>query len=58
MYINHMAACFCLVSPLDSEEQPPERVRDGHGRSFGSWPWQKGFFIVLLCVDPPSPLTL
>ena len=27
-----------------SEQEPqqlPERVRDGHGRSFGSWPWQK-----------------
>ena len=40
----HVAACFRLVSPLDFQEQEQEhakRVPDGHGRSFGSWPWQK-----------------
>ena len=36
-----------LVSPLDSRQQQqeqPEGVRDGHGRSFGSCPWQKQDF--------------
>ena len=40
---------FRLASLLDSQEQQEqeqqpqqsERVRDGHGQSFGSWPWQK-----------------
>ena len=42
-----VAACFRLVSPLDSQEQEQEeqedakRVPDCHDRSFGSWPWQK-----------------
>ena len=36
-----MAACFHLISPLDSQEQPPERVHAGHRRSLGSWPCQK-----------------
>ena len=43
-YNNHVAACFHLVSPLEiqqQEQQQKERVPDGHGRSFGSWPWQK-----------------
>ena len=39
----HVAACFRLVSPLDfhQEEEDAKKVSDGHGRSFGSWPWQK-----------------
>ena len=43
----HVAACFRLVSPLklqeeeEEEEEDAKRVPDGHGRSFGSWPWQK-----------------
>ena len=46
----HVAACFRFASPLDFQEQEEEqeeehakRVPDGHGRSFGSWPWQKLF---------------
>ena len=44
-YIVHVAACFCLVSPLDSQEEEEEggdakRVPVGHGRCFGSWPWK------------------
>ena len=27
-----------------------KRVPDGHGRSFGSWPWQKGCLMVM--ADP------
>ena len=30
-------ACFRLASPLESLGK---RMRDGYGRSFGSWPWQ------------------
>ena len=42
----HVAACFRFVSPIDFQQQEEEeehakRVPDGHGRSFGSWPWQK-----------------
>ena len=43
----HVAACFRLVSPLDFQEKEQEQeqdakwVPDGHGRSFGSRPWQK-----------------
>ena len=44
----HVAACFCIVSPLEiqqehqqQEQQQQERVPDGLNRSFGSWPWQK-----------------
>ena len=40
----HVAACFRLVSLLDYQQQEKEdakRVPDGHGRSFGSVPWQK-----------------
>ena len=45
----HVAACFRLMSLLDFEEQEEQeeeqedvkRVPDGHGRSFGSRPWQK-----------------
>ena len=53
MYIVQVAACFRLVSPLDFQQQQEEdakRVPDGHGQSFGSWPWQKllGFLIVAL----------
>ena len=44
--IVHVAACFCLVSPLkiqeqQQEQQQQEMVPYGHGRSFGSLPWQK-----------------
>ena len=42
----HVAACVRLVSPLDfqqEQQQQAKRVPDGHGRSFGSWPWQKKF---------------
>ena len=40
----HVAACFCLVSLLkfqEEEEEDAKRGPDGHGRSFGSRPWQK-----------------
>ena len=42
----HVAACFCLVPPLEiqqeqEQQEQQERVPDGHGRSFKSWPWQK-----------------
>ena len=44
----HVAACFRLVSPLDFQKQEhAKRVPDGHGRSFGSWPWQKGCLMVM-----------
>ena len=52
-----VAACFRLVSLLDSQQQQQEedhakRVPDGHGRSFGSSPWQKDqtmcFYLILL----------
>ena len=33
-----LTACFRLASPLESLGK---RMRDGYGRSFGSWPWQK-----------------
>jgi hypothetical protein len=26
------------------EEEEKKRVTDGHGRSFGSWPWQKSTY--------------
>ena len=43
--IVDVAACFRLVSPLDSQQHQQQehakRVPDGHGQSFGSWPWQK-----------------
>ena len=29
----------CLIP--QQEEQDAKRVPDGHGQSFGSWPWQK-----------------
>ena len=44
-----MAACFRLVSPLKIPQEE-KRVSDGHGRSFGSWPWQKGCLMVM--ADP------
>jgi hypothetical protein len=25
----------------EEQEEDAKRVPDGHGRSFGSWPWQK-----------------
>ena len=42
----HLAACLRLVSPLEiqqqqEQQQQHEKVPDGHGRSFGTWPWQK-----------------
>ena len=39
----HVAACFCFAAPLDiqQEEKDAKKVSDGHGRSFGFWPWQK-----------------
>ena len=46
----HVASCFCLVSPLDLQEQEQQeqqeqeqakRVPDGHDRAFQSWPWQE-----------------
>ena len=38
----HVAACFRLVSQMDLQQQEKaKRVPDGHGRSFGSRPWQK-----------------
>ena len=39
-----VVACFCLVSPHDSQQQEKQAkmVPDGHGRSYGSGPWQKG----------------
>ena len=36
--------------PLPQQQQGPERVREGHGQSFGSWPWQKGCLMVM--ADP------
>ena len=51
-----VAACFRLVSLLDSQQQQQEedhakRVPDGHGRSFGPLPWQKDqtmcFYLIL-----------
>ena len=47
-YIVYVVACFRLMSPLDIpiqynniQEQQAKRVPDGHGRSYGSWPWQE-----------------
>ena len=38
----YVAACFCLVSPHDSQqEEHAKRVPNGHGQSLGSWPWQQ-----------------
>ena len=47
-----VTACFRLVLSLEIQQQQEqeERVPDGHGRSFGSLPWQKGCLIVM--VDP------
>ena len=33
--------------PQQEEEHHAKRVPDGHGRSFGSWPWQKNQVPVL-----------
>ena len=53
----HVPACFRLVSPLDFQEEVQEekqedaiRLPDGHGQSFGSWPWKKGCMMVM--ADP------
>ena len=35
------ASRHCLI-PQEEEEEDAKRVPDGHGRSFGSGPWQKG----------------
>ena len=32
------ASCHCLKS---NKKRTIKRVPDGHGQSFGSWPWQK-----------------
>ena len=39
-------ACGSLFSPrvtleIQEQEEEKKRVTDGHGRSFGYWPWQK-----------------
>ena len=37
-----MTACLRLASLLEiPHEQQPKKVPDGHGRSYGSGPWQK-----------------
>ena len=43
-YIGHVEVCFRLVSLLvpEQQEQQPEKVPDGLGRFYESWPWQKG----------------
>ena len=48
----HVVACIRLVSPLDSQQQQHgKRVPDGHGRSFGSWLWQKNAKGTLTYID-------
>ena len=57
-YIVHVAACFCLMSPLhfQQEQQQAKRVPDGHGRSFGLWPWQKNIMNLRLCNQDKTKL--
>ena len=42
-----MVVCFCLVSPLDPEQQEqeqeeqPEKLPDDNDPFYESWPWQQ-----------------
>ena len=41
-----------LIHQEQQEQQHAKRVPDGHGRSFGSWPWQKqeqNWYALLFC---------
>ena len=40
------ASCHRLISQQDKtrQQQQAKRVPDGHGGSYGSWPWQKPYW--------------
>ena len=45
---------FASRHRLIPQEEDAKRVPDGHGRSFGSWPWQKRCSVVRSLATGPS----